>query len=139
MSNLQEKKGLAEKMVPLLVAEQLKDAGGEVNDALRTLLNELLQEQLENFQKEKARKLCRDESAIQAVKENAEQRAAEKARCNHRKKNGQPRTGGQKLSNGQLCILCTYCQKEWFMPPNKELGQEACPRELMPDPDTIGG
>ncbi len=136
MSNVKENNGLAEKMIPLMVANQISPGQ---NSALSVLLNEMAQEYLEKFKKDKDRKQRQAEAGIQAAKDAAKNKADEQARCSHRKRNNEPRTGGQKLSNGQIVIVCLGCSKEWHNPPIAELGQEACPRELFPSPDIIGG
>ncbi len=139
MANVEKTKSLSDKMIPLLVADQISAGGDETNATMKALLGELLKEQLEKFQKDRQKKDRMAMAGVAAAKEAAAAEKAIKDRCSHKKKNGEPRTGGQRLGNGQTCIVCTFCGSEWFNPPKPELGQIACPRDLYPDPESIGG
>jgi len=131
---------LADIAIPVLLsAAAAGDQKSPQAEQMRELLAEVLAEELAERKKSKLKGERLAKERIAAAQEEQQIRLSEQAACSHRKKNNEPRTAGQMLSNGQLCIVCLWCGKDWFTPPNKALGQTACPPDLMPDGDMIGG
>lgn len=130
------KQQIPDAMLPIMAQAAL--GGGPVDDTLKALLGELLQDALEQRRKEKDKKERLALSAVQAAKEQAEAVGIEQRRCSHKKQDGHSRLTGQYLSGtGQLALVCTFCAKNYHNPPLE--GQEAAPRELIPSADIIGG
>ena len=123
--------------LPVLAMSMLSGAAGN-NDAASQLMQELAADLLAERKKKKQQQEALAKNAIQAATEEKKYRDQEKRRCSHRNQIGDTRLSGQILSNGQLCLVCKWCHKEFFEPANKELGQEAPPRELFPTMDEIG-
>jgi len=113
-------------------------AQGANNDPeLQTLVLEFLKDELKKRKEEKERRRALALSAAEAAREQMESIRARQESCTHRDQANNTRLAGQKLSNGQVCLVCQFCAKEFYLPPEK--GQEAPPRELMPNSDRIGG
>jgi hypothetical protein len=137
MADKREVKDPVKEALPVLAMSMLQGASGGDNAASQ-LLQELASDLLAERKKKAAQREALAKNAIQAAKEEKKFRDQEKRRCSHRNQIGDTRLSGQILSNGQLCLVCKWCHKEYFEPPNKELGQEAPPRELFPTMDEIG-
>ena len=135
--NRREVKDPVKEALPVLAMSLLNGAAGGDNPASQ-LMQELAADLLAERKKKKAQQEALAKNAIQAAQEEKKYRDQEKRRCSHRNQIGDTRLSGQILSNGQLCLVCKWCHKEFFEPANKELGQEAPPRELYPTMDEIG-
>jgi hypothetical protein len=113
-------------------------AQGANNDPeLQALVLEFLKDELKKRKDEKERRLALARSAAEAAREQMEAIAARQRSCTHRDQANNTRLAGQRLSNGQVALVCQFCAKEFFMPPRE--GQEAPPRDLLPPADRIGG
>lgn len=135
MAQTDNKKNAADAMLPLLATAAL---GGNGDPGLAALLKELVEDQLDKRRKEKDKAIRLAESSVQSAKEEKEMRESQQKRCSHRKQDDSTRLCGQYLSGtGQLTLVCTYCGKNYFLPPRE--GQEAPPRELIPSADVLGG
>jgi hypothetical protein len=121
--------------LPLLAQAAL---GSNADPQLAELLKELVNDQLEQRRKLRARQERLAASAVQAAQDNEAQKLAQQRACNHLKQDDTTRLAGQYLSgNGQLALVCMFCGKEFHLPPLA--GQEAPPKHLMPSGDSIGG
>ena len=137
MSDRREVKDPVKEALPVLAMSMLQGATGGDNPASQ-LLNELAADLLAERKKKAAQREAIEKNAILAAQDEKRYKDQEKRRCSHRNQIGDTRLSGQILSNGQLCLVCKWCHKEYHEPPNKELGQEAPPRELFPTMDEIG-
>ena len=138
MSDRREVKDPVKDALPVLALAAMEGADGAGKGAMSQLLQELAGDLLADRKKKKAQQEALAKNAIQAAQEEKRYRDQEKRRCSHKNQIGDTRLSGQILSNGQLCLVCKWCHKEYFEPPIKELGQEAPPRELVPTMDEIG-
>lgn len=134
-NNPKDKPNAAEAAIPLMAAAMIQQGGGN-DDALRALVNELAQTQLERARKEKEKKERLELSAIQTVKEQTAQRKQREDNCSHLRQDNTSRLAGQRLSNGQICLVCQFCGKEFHHPPQED--QVDIPRHLRPPADSIG-
>jgi hypothetical protein len=139
MNNQQKKEDKINELPVLALAAVAGSAGGQSNPILQELINELAAEMSKRKKKERDHEERKLQNTIQYAKEEAEMRNRNKRRCSHKNQANHTRLSGQVLSNGQLCLICKYCQQEYFDPPYKDLGQEAPPRDLYPPMDEIGG
>lgn len=125
------------EVMPILAATALGNATGG-DDRIKSLLIELIEDQMEKRRKEKDKSKRLAESAVQAAKEEKEMRESQQRRCNHRKQDGYTRLVGQRVTGtGQISLVCQFCNKNFFMPPFN--GQIAPPQDLIPNGDEIGG
>lgn len=77
------------------------------------------------------------------LEETNRQAREEQDNCSHMKQGGRDYcVGGQRLSNGQLFLLCQRCQKTWFYPllPEQKGVADEIPHEIWVrlNPDMIG-
>lgn len=126
---MSEKKGLD----PI----ELGAASASVQDANQKVLNDLLawkigQEKAEHDARIAKRKSEAERHAKEQERERLIREAFKNA-CSHTKQNGKSALGGQRLSNGDLLLLCQRCQKTW---QGAEVDQ--IPPQLAPNGDHIG-
>jgi hypothetical protein len=139
MADRREVKDPVKDALPVLALAALEGAeGAKGGGVMSQLLQELAGDLLAERKKKATQREAMAKNAVQSAAEEKKFRDLEKRRCSHRNQIGDTRLAGQILSNGQLCLVCKWCHKEYFDPPNKELGQEAAPRELFPPMDEIG-
>lgn len=140
MPTNREVKDPVKEALPVLALAALKgaDTTQGSDNPLSQLLGELAKDLLAERQKKKNQQEMLAKSAAMSAKEERAFREQEKRRCSHRNQKNETRLAGQILSNGQLCLVCKWCHKEYFDPPKTELGQEAAPRALWPPQDEIG-
>ena len=126
-----------ENLLPLMATAALQGAGAD-NNQIQELIGLLLKDQLAVREKEKQRKERLSLNSIAATAEAIAAKSGEQDRCPHLKQDNTSRLTGQRLSGtGQIALVCTYCHKEFHMPPQE--GQVAPPRHLIPSADIIGG
>lgn len=138
MPNQREVKDPVKEALPVLALAALQGGSTNADSPLQQLLGDLAKDILAERTKKKNQVEALAKSAANSAKEERRYRDQEKRRCSHRNQKNETRLAGQILSNGQLCLVCKWCHKEYFDPPNKELGQESAPRELWPPQDEIG-
>ncbi len=124
-----------EVLLPVMASAMLGQ--GQDNDALKQLIGGILQDYADKRKKEKERDEKLRLSTIRSIAEEKATKEQQQRICSPRKQNDETRLGGQYLSNGQLSLVCSFCHKNFFMPPKE--GQTAPPRDLMPSGDSIGG
>lgn len=127
-------KDLPPEMLQAAIA--LTDTDGrKAEDSIDTLLKRRL---LESLDKQLAKQQAEEEQKLEevnrALKMRTEQAAHEKERrelgqaiCPHRKENGRPNIGGQRLSNGHTVFICGTCYKTWDetnLPPTLQVQLE---------------
>jgi hypothetical protein len=138
MSERREVKDPVKDALPVLALAAMEGADGAGKGVMSQLLQELASDLLAERKKKAAQREAIEKNAILAAQDEKRYKDQEKRRCSHRNQIGDSRLSGQILSNGQLCLVCKWCHKEYHEPPIKELGQEAPPRELYPTMDEIG-
>lgn len=139
MADRREVKDPVKEALPVLALAALQ--GGDkaaAESPLNQLLGELAQDILAERRKKKSQVEALAKNAAASAKEEKRFKDQEKRRCSHRNQKNETRLSGQILSNGQLCLVCKYCHKEFFDPPNEDLGQVAAPHALWPPQDEIG-
>lgn len=127
--------------VPLMAAAVLAGGSGQTNGEVQELLLELLRDVQAKRTEERQKAERMAMQAVETTKEAAEETRRKQASCNHRKQdNVSTRLVGQRVTGtGQLVLTCQWCGKTYFTPADVEKGQEACPRDLLPHVDAIGG
>lgn len=126
--------GEAADMLPVLAMAALSKGDESTQVLMKELVEDLLKERREK--KERKEKLAL--SAIRATQQAEKAKSQEKSMCSHKNKKNETRLRGQRLSGtGQICLVCTWCNDEFFMPPLE--GQKKPPAELVPSMDIIGG
>lgn len=127
----------AQDVLPLLAQAALGNATQDPET--QQLLKMLIQEKLEERNKEKQKRERLALSAAQAVKEKMAADEAERRSCNHLKQdNRSTRLCGQKVTGtGQYALTCTWCGQMFHIPALK--GQQEPPRHLVPSMDVVGG
>lgn len=134
MANKSTVAGEAADMLPVMAMAALSKG----DEGTQALMKELVEDLLKERRVKKARKDAFAMSAIRATQQAEKAKSIEKANCSHKTKKDETRLRGQRLSGtGQICLVCTWCNDEFFMPPLE--GQKAPPRNLIPSMDVIGG
>lgn len=135
-NNNANKSNAADAAIPLMAAAMIQQGGGD-NDAIRQIVLDLAKEQLAEREKKRKAKEKLELSAIEAVREQALQKKQKEDNCSHQRQDGKTRLAGQRLSNGQICLVCQFCHKEFHHPPQAD--QVDIPIHLRPNSDAIGG
>lgn len=125
----------------LLLATAADSLNGseDVGDSeLKDLVKGLLKRKSEEAEKARQRRIRLSEESVASAKLEQREREHLQKICSHLKQDGRTRrTGGQYHSDGRLRLGCTFCQKEWWLPPKP--GEEKIPHHLIPSGDEIGG
>lgn len=116
---------------------ELGAASQSVQDANQKVLQDLLAWKIGQEKAEHDALLAkqRDDRERYAKERERERliREAFKNSCPHTKQNGTTALGGQRLSNGNILLICQHCQKTWEGEQVDEL-----PSRLAPDASFIG-
>lgn len=117
---------------------QGKDEGGKGSGSQATAIEKLVEIMAARWEKEQAKEEEKEEelrrllaARSQAFKEEIANREALQNACDHRKENGRPCVGGQKLSNNHFVFICQHCYRTW--------DEKTLPPHLSVNLDNIGG